>query len=350
MARGITSAPFGKLADGTAVDLYTLVNAHGVTARITNYGGIVTALLVPDRDGRLGDIVLGFDNLAAYVAGHPYFGALIGRVGNRINQARFTLDGVDYALAANDGPHALHGGLVGYDKVVWHARAAETERGLELALRYVSPDGEEGYPGTLTLDVAYVLTDADELIVDYRATTDRRTPVNLTNHSYFNLAGGGPIYDHELHLAADRYTPVDATLIPTGELAPVTGTPLDFTTSTAVGARLQAVGGTPVGYDHNFVLNAGAGAVPALAARVYEPTTGRVLSVLTTEPGIQFYSGNFLDGSLTGKGGRVYAQHTGFCLETQHYPDSPNQPNFPSVILDPGDTYRQTTVHRFGVA
>lgn len=349
MSQRIAVAPFGTLADGSPVSLYTLVNAHGLVAKITNYGGIVTELHTPDRAGALGDIVLGFDNLEAYLAGHPYFGALIGRVGNRIDRARFSLDGRDYALAPNDTPHSLHGGAAGFDKKVWTATSALTDNGPALTLTYVSHDGEEGYPGTLTVTAVYTLTNDDTLAIDYTATTDARTPVNLTNHSYFNLGLRGHHYSHVLSLAAARFTPVDDTLIPTGDIVSVAGTPLDFTAPTAIGARIASLTGEPGGYDHNFVLDAGGGEL-ALAARVCEPVTGRTMEVWTTEPGIQFYSGNFLDGSLTGKGGVVYAKHTGFCLETQHYPDSINQPNFPSIVLSPGEVYRTTTVHRFGVA
>jgi aldose 1-epimerase len=337
---------FGHLSDGRAADLYTLTNTGGLVAKITNWGGIVTELHTPDRAGKLGDVVLGFDSLAPYEAKHPFFGALVGRVGNRIANARFALDGVVYQLAANDGPHALHGGLRGFDKVLWTAEGAVTERGPAVRLAYVSPDGEEGYPGTLSVKVTYTLTDAGGLEIDYRATTDRRTPVNLTNHSYFNLAGRGLILDHELTIMARSYTPVDATLIPTGELAPVAGTPLDFTRPTPIGARLAAVGGEPVGYDHNFVLPS-AGAEPALIARVCEPATGRVMEVETTEPGVQFYTGNFLDGRVVGKGGVAYAQHAGFCLETQHYPDSIHHASFPSTILRPGETFKSETMYTY---
>jgi len=338
---------FGHLSDGRAAHLYTLTNTAGLVAKITDWGGIVTELHTPDRHGEPGDVVLGFDSLAPYDAKHPFFGALVGRVGNRVANARFRLDGVDYRLAANDGPHSLHGGLRGFDKQLWSAEGAVTDRGPALRLGYVSRDGEEGYPGTLRVKVTYTLTDAGALEIEYRAETDRRTPVNLTNHSYFNLAGSGLILDHELTIMARSYTPVDATLIPTGDIAPVAGTPLDFTLPTPIGARLAAVGGEPVGYDHNFVLPS-PGAEPALIARVHEPTTGRVMEVETTEPGVQFYSGNFLDGTVIGKGGVAYARHAGFCLETQHYPDSVNQPTFPSVILSPGAEYRQVTVYRFG--
>ena len=304
--------------------------------------------------GKSGDIVLGFDSLAPYLAGTPYFGALIGRYGNRIGGARFELDGNTHELPANDGGNHLHGGERGFDKVVWSAEPFEraTERGL--VLKYTSPDGEQGYPGTLNATVTYTLTDGNELVVEYQATTDQPTPVNLTQHSYFNLAGDGAgnILGHELMIAASHYTPVDSTLIPTGEIAPVAGTPFDFRTATPIGARIagdhvQLKYG--LGYDHNWVLDR-TGEGLELAARVVEPTSGRTLEIRTTEPGIQFYSGNFLDGTITGKAGHVYAHRTGFCLETQHYPDSPNQPSFPTTILRPGEEYRTRTVFTFGVA
>lgn len=339
---------FGKTSDGTAVDLYVLTNAKGVTAKVMTYGAILTELHVPDRDGKPDDVVLGFDDLGGYLAGHPYFGATVGRVANRIARGRFTLDGKEYRLAVNNGPNALHGGRKGFDKVVWEAEPAEAKDGVAVRFRYRSPDGEEGYPGNLSAAVTYTLTDDNALRLDYTATTDKPTPVNLTNHSYFNLAGprAGDILGHELMLAADKYTPVDDTLIPTGEVRPVRGTPLDFTTPTTIGSRIDQLKGEPGGYDHNFVLRGG-GKQPALAARVREPKTGRVLEMFTTEPGVQFYTGNFLDGTVKGKGGVVYGKHAGFCLEAQHYPDSVNHPDFPSTILKPGQTYTQTTVYQF---
>ena len=340
---GVQRSGFGNLPDGTAVDLYTLTNANGLVAKVATYGTIITELHVPDRRGELGDIVLGFDNLAQYLKGHPYFGCTVGRVTNRIAGARFTLDGQTYALAANDGPNHLHGGLKGFDKVAWKA-APQT--GAAVRFTYTSPDGEEGYPGTLAAAVTMSLTDANELRIDYRATTDKPTPVNLTNHSYFNLAGTGDVRAHELMIAADNYTPTDGALIPTGEIKPVKGTPLDFTIPQPIGSRFAQLHTTPVGYDHNYVLNGG-GKGLALAARVYEPGSGRVMEVHATQPGVQLYTADFLDGSLTGKRGVVYHQHTGFCLETEHFPDSVNQPNFPSVILRPGQAYRHTTVHKF---
>jgi aldose 1-epimerase len=308
---------------------------------------------VADRDGQLDDVVLGYPTLDGYLEASPYFGSIVGRYGNRIAGGRFTLDGKTYRLATNDGPNHLHGGLRGFDKVVWDAEPSETDSTATVALTYTSPAGEEGYPGTLRARVAYTLTASSELLVEYQATTDAPTPVNLTQHSYFNLAGAGrgDILGHELTIAADRYTPVDATLIPTGELAPVAGTPFDFRTPNPIGARIaqddeQLRRGR--GYDHNFVLTR-EGTGLASAARVVDRTTGRTLEISTTEPGIQFYSGNFLDGTITGKDGRVYGHRAGFCLETQHFPDSPNQPTFPSTILGPGEEYRSTTVFAFGV-
>ena len=354
MSQSITLEPFGTTPDGEAVELFTLTNPQGIEIKAISYGGTIISLKTPDRAGNLGDIVLGFDDLQAYVDGSPYFGSLIGRYGNRIGGAGFMLEGEAYALAANDGENHLHGGLKGFDKVVWAGEGFEGDQGVGVIFRYTSPDGEEGYPGTLEMEVTYTLTSSNELVVDYRATTDKATPVNLTQHSYFNLkdAGASDILGHELMIAADGFTPVDATLIPTGEIAPVEGTPFDFTTSHTIGERIgddhtQMVFGG--GYDHNWVLNGTAAEGMTLAARVHEPTTGRTLEILTTEPAIQFYSGNFLDGTLTGKGGVVYQHRTGFCLETQHYPDSPNQPGFPSTILRPGEEYSTRTLFRFGV-
>jgi aldose 1-epimerase len=348
----LARSSFGTLPDGTALDLFTLTNAAGTRVRVTNYGGIITSLETADRTGALGDIVLGYDAIDGYLKETPYFGAIIGRYGNRIAKARFTLDGKTYTLAANNGANHLHGGIKGFDKVVWKAEPFERGGEVGLVLRYTSADGEEGYPGRLDATVTYTLTDANELVFDYRATTDKRTHVNLTQHTYFNLAGDGTrdVLGHEVQILADRYTPVDAGLIPTGELAPVEGTPFDFRTPTAIGARVNdahpqiKLGG---GYDHNFVVNrSGDGLVRV--ARVSEPTTGRTLEVETTEPGVQFYTGNFLDGSITGKSGRVYKHRYGFCLETQHFPDSPNQKAFPSTVLEPGAEYKTTTRFRFG--
>ncbi len=342
---GIQKEPFG-------VNLYTLTNRNGLRARITNYGGILVSLEVPDRDGNLGNVVLGFDTLRAYLNGHPYFGALIGRVGNRIAGGRFTLDGNEYILARNNGPNHLHGGIIGFDKVIWQAEQLDSSEGPALKLTYLSRDQEEGYPGNLSVEVTYTLTNDDELRIDYTATTDSPTPVNLTQHSYFNLAGAGSgdILGHELMLNADNYLPVDDTLIPTGEIAPVAGTFMDFTNPTAIGARIDQIRGDHFagGYDHCYVLNKDGGMEsPSLAARVFDPGSGRVMEIFTTEPGMQFYTGNFLNGSLTGPDGVIYHKHYGFCLEAQHYPDSVNQPDFPSTILRPGEVYRQTTIYRF---
>ena len=343
MTARVQKSNFGQLPDGAAVDLYTLTNANGLVAKVADYGTIITELHVPDRQGKLGDIVLGFDNLPQYLKGHPYFGCTVGRVANRIAQGRFTLDGKTYTLATNTGPNHLHGGLKGFDKVLWHA---EPQAGAAVKFTYTSPDGEEGYPGTLAVAVTIALTEANELRLDYLATTDQPTPVNLTNHSYFNLAGQGDVLSHELMIAADHYTASDNALMPTGEIKPVKGTPLDFTQPLPIGSRFAQLQTSPVGYDNNYVLNAG-GKGLALAARVYEPRSGRVMEVHTTQPGVQFYTANFLNGSLTGKRGVVYRQHTGFCLETQHFPDSVNHPTFPSVILRPGQVYQHTTVHNF---
>jgi aldose 1-epimerase len=340
---------YGELPDGTPVDSYLLFNSRGTRARVITYGALLTELDVRDRNGKLGDVVLGFDDLKGYLGGHPYFGATVGRVANRIAKGKFTLDGKEYKLATNNGPNALHGGVKGFDKVVWKVLDKGSGGGKSyVKFGYTSKDGEEGYPGTLTCTVTYTLTDDDELRIDYSATTDKATPVNLTNHSYFNLAGpaSGDVLGHELKLEADKYTPTDETLIPTGKIEPVKGTPLDFTKSEKIGARIGELKGDPGGYDHNFVLNSG-GKKLALAATVYEPKTGRVMEMLTTEPGVQFYSGNFLDGSNKGKGGAAYKKHQGFCLEAQHFPDSVNHPDFPSMILKPGETYSQTTVYKF---
>ncbi len=346
MTANIQKSAFGKLADGTEVDLYTLANGKGVVAKITTYGAMVTELHTPDRAGQPGNIVLGFDNLEQYAKGHPFFGCTVGRVANRVAKGKFTLDGKEYSLAVNNGPNSLHGGLKGFDKVVWKAETVPAKDGVAVKFTYLSRDGEEGYPGNLSVTVVYTLTEKNELRIDYTATTDKATPVNLTNHGYYNLAGSGSILDHELMLTADRYTPTDDKLIPTGELAPVKGTPVDFTKAAAIGSRLQQLTAKPTGYDHNFVLNDG-GKSLGLAARVHDPKSGRVMEVWTTEPGIQLYTGNFLDGSVKGLGGVVYAQHHGFCLETQHFPDSVNHPNFPSTILKPGQTFKSTTTHKF---
>lgn len=350
----ISMRPFGEV-DGKSVTAYLLTNTHGVKMEVITYGGIVTQLWVPDREGKLDDIVLGYDNLEAYVASNPYFGALIGRVGNRIAHGKFTLNGTDYQLATNDEPGGipahLHGGVKGFDKVVWDAKPSLDGGVASLTLQYLSADGEEGYPGNLQVEVVYTLTNDNAFVCEYRATTDQSTPVNLTNHSYFNLAGAGKgdILSHKLMLNADHFTPVNAGLIPTGELAPVEGTPFDFRELTAIGERINDSNEQlefGLGYDHNWVLNSAEQGL-TLAAKVVEPESGRVMKIYTEEPGVQFYSGNFLDGSNVGKGGVPYEHRTGFCLETQHYPDSPNQAEFPSIILHPGETYQTQTVHRF---
>jgi aldose 1-epimerase len=350
----IKGRPFGKTADGTPVEIYTLTNSHGVEAQIMTYGGIVVSLKVPDRNRRMADVVLGYDTLEGYLKDNsPYFGALIGRYGNRIAGGRFTLDGVTYTLAKNNGENHLHGGLRGFDKVVWKATALGGRGGNRLRLTYLSKDGEEGYPGNLSVTVTYTLTNNNELRIDYSATTDKDTVLNLTHHSYFNLAGAGTgdILGHEVVINADRFVPVaDSGAIPTGELRSVKGTPMDFTQPMLVGARItqpdeQLNFGR--GYDHTWVLNKTRARTPSFAARVTEPKSGRVMEVYTTEPGVQFYTGNFLDGTITGKGGKVYNQRYGLCLEAQHYPDSPNQPKFPSTVLKPGQRYTQTTIYKF---
>jgi aldose 1-epimerase len=347
----ITSEPFGETAEGTPIERYRLTNANGLQADIITYGGILTALRVPDRNGALGDIVLGFDTLAPYLGEHPFFGALVGRFCNRIAGAQFTLNGTTYQLAHNDGVNHLHGGPQGFHRAIWRASERPSDEGPSLELRYLSRDGEEGYPGNLSVTVIYTLTDQNALRIDYTATTDRDTVVNLTHHAYFNLAGSADILGHEIQLDATHFLPIDETLIPIGELRPVQDTPMDFTTSTAIGDRIasddeQVRQGQ--GYDHTWVIDKPAG-VLGHAARVYAPDSGRVLDVATSAPGVQFYSGNMLDGSLAGKGGAIYTRNSGLCLETQHFPDSPNQPQFPSTVLHPGETYRQTTIFQFGV-
>jgi len=348
----IEQSPFGTTADGTPVSLFTLASPNGLKARITNYGGIVVSLEVPDARGDSADVVLGYDDLDAYIADSPYFGCIVGRYGNRIANARFSLDGQEHVLAANDDTNNLHGGETGFDKVVWDAVPAESADGPALQLRYLSKDGEEGFPGNLDVTVVYTLTADNGLRMDSTAVTDKPTIVNITHHSYFNLAGAGSgdILGHEVMIDSDSITPVNENLIPTGELMPVDGTPFDFRSPAVVGARIEEDnqqlerGG---GYDHNWVLRKPAGET-GLAARVTEPVSGRTMEVLTSEPGMQFYTGNFLDGSLTGKGGAVYEFRHGFCMEPQHYPDSPNRPEFPSVVLRPGETYRSTITYRFG--
>ena len=339
----VKKEPFGVLPDGTAVELYTLTNEKSLKARLTTYGATLVSLEVPDRNGTPGDISLGYDSLDGYLKVSPYFGAIVGRYGNRIAKGRFILDGIEYRLANNNGVNHLHGGIKGFDKVVWTAEPVNETDAVGVRFSYLSKDGEEGYPGNLKVVATYSLTNDNELRIAYEAETDKATPVNLTHHSYFNLAGQGDILGHELTLYADKYTPVDEGLIPTGEVLDVKGTPMDFTAPAAIGSRIAQVKG---GYDHNYVLRSGGGTL-ALAAGVYEPVTGRLMEISTTEPGIQFYSGNFLDGTITGKGGHVYPLHGGFCLETQHFPDSPNHPNFPSAILEPGRKLTSLTVHKF---
>ncbi len=349
----VAKADFGATADGRLVEQYTIRNGQGAEMTVLTYGGIIQSLKVPDRTGAIDDVVLGFDSVAEYEKSSPYFGALIGRVGNRIANGAFTLDGKTFTLAKNNDANHLHGGVKGWDKAVWQADPFQDARGPGILLTHTSPAGDEGYPGKVTAHVRYTLTAKNELIVEYHATTDAPTIINLTQHSYFNLAGAkaADILGHELTINADRFTPVDDGLIPSGELAPVEGTPFDFRTPTPIGARIASTDMQMTrgrGYDHNYVLNR-TGDGLQLAAAVYEPVTGRTMEVRTTEPGLQLYTGNFLDGSFTGKGGRAYPHRSGFCLETQHYPDSPNQPTFPSVVLRPGQDYTSETVFTFGV-
>jgi aldose 1-epimerase len=350
-AQKITKVSFGKTADGASVDIYTLTNRGGMEARITNYGAIVVSLTAPDRDHNFADVVLGFNDLESYLKGHPYFGAIVGRYGNRIAKGRFTLNGVEYKLAVNNGENHLHGGIKGFDKVVWTAKSVRTKVGPAVSLTYLSKDGEEGYPGNLTVKVVYTLTNNNELRIDYTESTDKDTVANVTHHSYFNLAGegNGDILNHQVTLKANRFIPTDAGSIPTGELRNVQGTPFSFLKPTAVGERINQADQQlefGKGYDHTWVVNGRAGTLRQ-AASVYESTTGRVMDVWTTEPGVQFYTGNFLDGTLTGKSGKLYPHRSGFCLETQHYPDSPNQPKFPTTTLRKGAVYKSTTIYRF---
>lgn len=345
---------FGKTSDGQDVDLFSLTNKNGMVVKILNYGGRITQLWVPDKNGKMEDVVLAYEDLKGSMTDKSYLGVIVGRYANRIGNAKFTLDGVEYKLAANDNGNQLHGGLQGFDKVIWNAEPIKNKNSVSLKLSYLSKDGEEGYPGNLSVTVIYTLAESNELQMDYFATTDKRTVINLTNHAYFNLAGAGrgDILDHVMTINAEKFTPVDANLITTGELATVKGTPMDFTTPTSIGARInekyeQLIKGR--GYDHNWVLNKKDDSL-TLAAKVYEPKSGRILEVLTTEPGIQFYSGNFLDGSIIGKNGMVYKHRYGFCLETQHFPDSPNKPQFPSVVLNPGEKYFSKTIYKFSSA
>ena len=341
----IEKAPYGNLPDGRQVDIYTLTNAKGLRARLTNYGAITVSLQVPDAGGNRTDVTLGYETLEGWLTSTSYFGATVGRYANRIAKGKFTLDGKAYTLATNNGENALHGGIQGFDKRLWNAETVQTNGAVGVRFTYLSKDGEEGYPGNLKVTATYTLNNDNEFKVEFSATTDKPTVVNLAHHTYWNLAGpaAGDVLGHVLMLSADRYTPVDAGLIPTGELKPVKDTPMDFTTPTAIGARIEQVEG---GYDHNFILR-DYGKGVRLAARVVEPKSGRVMEIYTDQPGIQFYSGNFLDGTVKGKGGVAYKKHYGFCLETQHYPDSPNKPDFPPVVLRPGAMYTHTMIHKF---
>ncbi len=346
----IRKQAFGAVPEGP-VDLYTMTNSSGIEVHAMNYGGIIVSMRVPDNKGMTADVALGFDTLDGYLNNKPYFGAIIGRYGNRIANGKFTLDGTEYQLARNDSPNSLHGGIKGFDKVLWHGEHFGNNQGLGVTFTYTSKDGEEGYPGNLETKVTYTLTDENALQIEYEAVTDKATPVNLTNHSYFNLAGegAGNILKHQLMLNAERFTPVDGTLIPTGEFRPVARTPFDYTKPATIGSQIDADDkqlAVAHGYDHNFVLNRKHSGLE-LAGRIHELKTGRVLKVYTTEPGVQFYTGNFLDGTVAGKHGHAYDKHAAFCVETQHFPDSPNHPNFPSTILMPGQTYYSRTVYKF---
>ncbi len=340
---------FGQTPDGEPVEIFTLTNAHGLKARVTALGAGLVEMHVPDRRGVLADVTLGFDEIGGYLSRHPHFGVTTGRFANRIARGQFALDGVTYTLATNNGDNHLHGGVDGFDRRLWTGERLDAETAIRFI--YTSPDGEEGYPGTLTAAVTYTLTPDNELRIDYEAVTDKPTVVNLTNHAYWNLAGPDvdDILDHELTLHASRYVPVDEGSIPTGGIHAVVGSPLDFTRAKTIAKDFAHMDGTPGGYDHNFVIDRPHNGAVTRAAEVYEPRSGRVMTISTTEPGIQLYTGNYLTGSVTGKGGRAYQKHAGLCLETQHFPDSPNQPDFPSTILRPGQTYRTTTVHAFSV-
>jgi aldose 1-epimerase len=346
MPASISKSPFGTTPDGIQVDLYTLTNADGLVCKVITYGAAITELHVPDRAGRLGDVVLGFDNLRQYLTESPCFGAVVGRVANRIAKGRFTIDGKAYALAINNGANTLHGGIKGFDKIVWGAEAVDGPNGPSVVFSHVSPDGDEGFPGTLTVRMTYTLTNGNEIRFDYEATTDRTTAINLTNHSYFNLAGKGDVLDQVLMLKAGKYTPADSGLIPTGVIADVAGGPLDFTQPKAIGRDLKNVPDKTNGYDHNYVIDGG-GRGLVLAARAHDPATGRSIEVSTDQPGVQLYTSNGLNGTIVGKGGVAYPRYAAFCLETQHYPDSVNHPGFPSTILHPGETFRSTTIYRF---
>jgi aldose 1-epimerase len=352
MNASIMKHDWGKTKDGLAVDLYRLTNKTGASIHVTNFGGIITQISVPDRAGKINDVVLGFGTLDPYLGAHPFFGAIAGRCANRIAKGKFSIDGKEYTVVTNNGPNHLHGGKVGFDKHVWEAKASDTLDGPQIVLHRVSPDGEEGYPGALDVTVTYTWTNDNSLRVDYKATTDKPTIANLTQHSYFNLGGensGKTIEDEKLTIHAEKYTPVDDTLIPTGEIAPVAGTPLDFRKATRIGDRIAQVGKEPTGYDHNYVVDGDAGKLRP-AAKVEDPATGRVMEVWTTEPGVQLYTANFLKGEVTGIGGIAYPKHYALCLETQHFPDSVNHENFPSVILRPGQQYTTTTVYKFSTS
>jgi len=346
----VTKSSYGKLPDGREVHVFTLTNDHGITARVMTRGATLIELHAPDRNGKASDITLGYDTLEGWLRpGNPYMGATVGRYANRIAKGRFTLDGVDYSLAVNNGPNALHGGIKGFDKAVWEAEVLESSDGAAVRLTHSSPDGDEGYPGKVDVEVIYTLTEANEFRLEYTAITSKPTILNLTNHTYWNLAGEGTVLDHVLSLEADTLTAVDETSIPTGEFSSVAGTPWDFKRPTPIGARIAETGSDPAGYDHNYIINGGGGSTPVLCARVEHPGSGRIMEVLTTEPGVQLYTANYLDGTEPGKGGRSYDKYSAFCLETQHFPDSPNHPEFPSTVIKPGETYRQTTLHRFSI-
>ncbi len=345
---GVQKKLFGHLKTGAAVDLYTLTNKHGLKAKIMTYGATLTELYTPDRNGKMGDVVLGFDNLADYEKGNPYFGATVGRVANRIAKGKFTLNGKKYVLAVNNPPNHLHGGLKGFDKVIWKAKSVQRPAGPAVEFTLHSPDGDQGYPGNLDVTVVYTLTNQNGMRIDYRATTDKATPINLTNHAYFNLAGHGDVLDHEIRIDAKKYIVVDDVSIPTGEIRPVADTEMDFLTQHRIGDSVERVGGAVTGYDHNYAINGG-GKKFALASETYEPTSGRTMTMYTTEPGMQFYTGNYLDGKIKGVGGNVYYKYTGFCIEAGHFPDAVHHPNFPSIILQPGKTYTQQTEYIFGV-
>jgi aldose 1-epimerase len=347
MAASISKSEFGKTPDGTTVDLYTLTNAKGSVCKIITYGAVMTELHVPDRAGKMADVVLGFDNLPQYIHDSPCFGATVGRFANRIAKGRFTIDGKTYTLAINNPPNTLHGGKIGFDKVVWKATAVDTPTGPSVVLTHLSPDGDEGFPGNLTAQVTYTLTDTDDVRIDYKATTDRTTTVNLTNHSYFNLAGTGDVMNQVVQIKASKYTPVDAGLIPTGVIADVAGGPLDFTQAKPIGRDMAQIVEKTNGYDHNFVIDGGGKSV-VLAATAVDPVSGRTMEVLTDQPGIQLYTSNNFHGKLVGKYGEAYPIHAAFCLETQHFPDSINKPTFPSTLLRPGETFKSTTIYRFG--